>query len=71
MAKELNQRWGERYLIFNVGELTYDIIPFRNQVVDHCFHSFSNPPLRSLFIICAEIKSWLDHNPSNIAVLQC
>jgi len=37
--------------------------------MEHCFVGYPNPPLKSLFIICHEIKNWLFADKDNLAVI--
>jgi tensin len=71
LATYLNSAYSRQYIIFNLSEYTYDPHPFHSQVHDHSFSGFPNPPLEALFSICTSIKTWLDTDLGNVAVLHC
>jgi len=71
MGAKLGGQYGFYYMIWNISEYTYNNEKFDNQVREHCFRGYPNPPLKSIFIICHEVKNWLHSDINHIALIQC
>ena len=70
-ATSLNERFGEKYLVYNLSEKKYDSQPFQGNVVEYSFPGHSSPPLGLLFELCLSLESWLNADPQNVAVIHC
>jgi tensin len=59
------------YLIWNLSETVYDYSPLHEQVIELSFPGYPSPPLGALFKICISLDSWLNSDPSNLALVHC
>jgi tensin len=71
ISRFLKQRHGNHFMIWNVSEEVYDYSYFSHQVLEYKFPGHPSPPLGLLFKICASVKSWLDADEKNVAVIHC
>lgn len=71
VAKFLEEKHFEHYMIWNISEEAYDATAFHDQVLDYKFPGHPAPPLGLLFKICTSMESWLDADPLNVAVVHC
>jgi tensin len=71
VSRFLRQRHGSHFMIWNVSEEIYDYSYFSHQVLEYKFPGHPSPPLGLLFKICASVKSWLDADEKNVAVIHC
>ena len=61
----------DNYKIWNVSEYSYSPTYFNNNIMEYIKPAYPNPSLLELFLICKEIRGWLDLNKRNIAVIHC
>jgi hypothetical protein len=71
VSRFLKQRHGTHFMVWNVSEDSYDYSLFGDQVLEYKFPGHPAPPLGLLFKICASVKSWLDADDKNVAVIHC
>ncbi len=71
LARYLNSKYSQNYLIFNVSEHSYNPKPFLNQVVDYTFPGHPCLPLEAAFTLCKEFDSWLNSDPKHVAIVHC
>lgn len=71
ISRFLKQKHGSHFMIWNVSEEVYDYSYFGHQVLEYKFPGHPSPPLGLLFKICASVKSWLDADEKNVAVIHC
>jgi len=71
VAKLLNSRHGNNYMVWNLSEKQYDCSPFLGQVVDISFPGHPAPPLPVLFNLCTAMESWLNGDPANVVIIHC
>lgn len=69
--KQFYAKLGTSFKIWNVSEHEYDSKPFSFNVMHHVHPGHPNPPVLDLLVICSEMSSWLDSNPSNQAFIHC
>eukprot|EP00916_Digyalum_oweni_P019001 GHVL01031700.1.p1 GENE.GHVL01031700.1~~GHVL01031700.1.p1 ORF type:complete len:426 (+),score=90.42 GHVL01031700.1:95-1372(+) len=67
----LNNRFGNNYLLYNLSEREYSDSNFHGEVVKISFRGLPCPPLDMLVQMCVSINSWLDASPSNVLLIHC
>ena len=70
-ASGLNERYGEKYIVYNLSEKKYDSGAFQGTVVEYSFPGHSSPPLGLLFELCLSIESWLAADKENVVLIHC
>ncbi|XP_066263660.1 tensin-3-like isoform X23 [Branchiostoma lanceolatum] len=71
VAKMLQTKHGDNYMIFNVSEKRYDISKLNTQVLDFGWPDHHAPPLERLCSICKSMDSWLNSDPNHVVVVHC
>jgi tensin len=71
VAKMLQSKHQNNYMVFNVSERSYDTSKFNNQVLDFGWPDHLAPSLDRLSSVCKSMKSWLDSAPQHVAVVHC
>ena len=71
VAKYLNERHGNGYMIFNLSDRSYDRSLFDYRVVDTGWPDHMTAPLHVYIEICHAIDSWLASDMSRVAVVHC
>ena len=71
----LNERYyaeqHAHYMVYNLSGRTYNYQKFHNQVFDFPFPDHFPPTLTQLFKLCVTLDSWLNADPSHVAVVHC
>eukprot|EP00742_Colponemidia_sp_Colp-10_P005471 GILJ01005846.1.p1 GENE.GILJ01005846.1~~GILJ01005846.1.p1 ORF type:complete len:443 (+),score=58.40 GILJ01005846.1:40-1368(+) len=70
-SKFLLEAHGGKFMVWNLSEKKYNTALFDGQVIEFNFPGYPAPPLDLLFKICNSIKSWLNADPDNVAVIHC
>lgn len=71
VARFLNEKHKDHYLIFNLSQIRYNFKKFNEQVIDFGFPDHHPPELRNLFVLCSSMKKYLDANSENVVVVHC
>jgi protein-tyrosine phosphatase len=71
VSKMLNERHPDKFMIWNLSELTYTYSKFNNQILEFPFPDHHNPPLELVFQIMLSMGSWLDSCDEHVAVVHC
>ena len=75
MSAFLNERYyaeqHAHYMVYNLSGRTYNYQKFHNQVFDFPFPDHFPPTLTQLFKLCVTLDSWLNADPSHVAVVHC
>eukprot|EP00347_Sterkiella_histriomuscorum_P007642 403348134 len=71
IAKYLNEKHANQYIVYNLSEHKYDNSYFNNSVMEYSFPGLPCPPLDVMFMICSSMQSWLNMDPLNVIVLHC
>jgi hypothetical protein len=71
VAKFLNERHGNGYMIYNLSEREYDQSLFDYRVVSAGWPDHMTAPLHVYIEICHAIDSWLASDKSRVAVVHC
>ncbi|XP_052079087.1 uncharacterized protein LOC127717479 isoform X9 [Mytilus californianus] len=68
----LKQKHGDNCMVINVSEQRPDLQKVNTQrVVDYGWPAHLAPPLERLCNICKSMDSWLNSDPSHVAVIHC
>lgn len=71
----LNERYyteqHAQYMVYNLSGRAYNYQKFHNQVFDFPFPDHFPPTLTQLFKLCVTLHSWLNADPSHVAVVHC
>ena len=71
VAKYLNERHGNGYMIYNLSERLYDYSLFEYRVVDTGWPDHMTAPLHVYIELCHAIDSWLASDKRRVAVVHC
>lgn len=71
VAHLLEKRHGDRYMVWNLSEVDYDVSLLHEQVLTFSFPGSPSPPLGLLLKLLISIESWLKADERNVAVVHC
>ncbi|EDO45782.1 predicted protein [Nematostella vectensis] len=71
VAKMLQRKHQDKYMVFNLSERRYDISKLNHQVLDFGWPDHLAPPLERLCSIIKSIDSWLKTDPQHVVVVHC
>jgi hypothetical protein len=71
LARFLNTKHPEKYLVLNLSERPYDIAALENRVVEFGFPDHHSPPVEVAWRCCLTMHSWLAADPENVVVVHC
>lgn len=60
---------GRAYVVWNLSGESYDYTVLQDNVVEYQFPGFPAPPVNTLIEMAEAIKSWLEADSSNVAIL--
>ena len=71
VSKFLNEKHGDKYLIFNLSGIQYQNEKFKNNVVFYPWPDHKAPPLYDIFDIISNSFSFLGKNKENVICVHC
>ena len=71
VSKFLNEKHGDKYLIFNLSGIQYQNEKFKNNVVFYPWPDHKAPPLYDIFDIISKSLTFLGKNKENVICVHC
>jgi hypothetical protein len=71
VARCLDRRHKDAYLIVNLSERSYDNSFFDHRVLPLGFPDHYAPPVEVAWTLCSTMDGWLKASPSHVAVVHC
>ena len=71
VARFLNGRHGENYMIFNLSERHYDNSLFGHRVLELGFPDHYPPTCAVGWTLCRTLDAWLSAAPENVVIVHC
>ena len=71
VSKYLNEKHGDKYLIFNLSGIQYENEKFKNHVILYPWPDHKAPPLYDIFDIISNAFSYLGKDKENVICVHC
>ncbi|GKY99303.1 hypothetical protein MPSEU_000885400 [Mayamaea pseudoterrestris] len=71
VAHMLQRRHENRYMVWNLSEVDYDVAIMQDQVLTYSFPGSPSPPLGLMLKLLLSMESWLKADARNVAVVHC
>jgi len=71
VAKLLEKRHGNKYLVYNLSGQAYDYKKFNYNVREYPWEDHHSPPIHLIFEACQSIHDYLKSDPQNVVSVHC